>query len=211
MAKNNNYKGKGNGKKTEAPEEKKDYVKLMSRYDMVNLAGNLLEDKGRMPYAIQAMKDFYFSTCNLEKDDPIMNNVFAEAQAGLAKGHFSSPGLLKAIEVYSGKFKESYVKAKVSDIIQYTKERGFDEIPSEVMALIDKYASNTYEELFDSAKKEKDKNKKNEMATVLQALQALQTQSMEGNLYPKLVKNTTIQNLESLIETEEDKPRKRAR
>jgi hypothetical protein len=169
-------KDKKEEKKTTTPKE-------LVKYELAALAANLNQgDKDRRELAGFALRKFY-EGCGVDKDDPIIGYAI---QTG---------GIAGALQVYSGKYAAALVKMKLKDYVAYVGEKGYKlpESASKTSALISKYAEMTIEDI------KKDKETNEELAVIdMIIFSNLQRQVLEGNLYGKLMKAVTDNNLQGL-------------
>src|SRR3989338_7777136 len=126
-------------------EEEMSNKEKLKRYDLAALANHIYKDQSRGPYSLAAMKEFYYTGLGVESDDPVMNMAFAEAQAGISQGQITNAAIFQAMGLYSKKYDDVYVKTSVGDFVDYVADRGYNDIPDEVISMIDKYEDKTIE------------------------------------------------------------------
>ena len=176
---------------------------MLERYEYGGLAGRIFKDASRSSYALASMREHYFNRLNVEEDDPVINNAFKRAYAGIRDGQLTDEGILEAIKMYSDKYDTACNQTKVADFVDYAKGKGCEDIPDEIKGMFDKYKDRTREELEDEsrdAKKSRNRDKAQELSKVVMALELLKQYVLEGVLYSNLVKETAKTSLEGLVE-----------
>jgi len=146
------------------------------------------------PYiALTAMGKFY-SKCGLE-NDPIIQSAMARGSVGISKGYgISDEGIIKAIEVYSDLYQKARENSTVGAILDSIKLSGYTSIPKQ----LEKYANITLKELVEKAKN-KD-NKDEDAVRAIMAINLLERQKLEGQIYSSLIKEGTDNSLKTLYE-----------
>ena len=155
----------------------------LKRYEYGELAGSIF--KGREGEALLAMNKLY-QGFDLDKDDPVINRVLAEAAVGISQGQMTSSAVFEAMTGYAKKFNDAYKESTVGEFVAYV---GYKGMPDDVKALLEKHSDKKIGKLSD----------KGEQAKVRAAVNMLRNFRMEGDLYPGLIKEETKQGLESLV------------
>src|SRR3989344_2115250 len=145
----NTKKIKNNKMARQDTEERIAGKEMLERYEYAGLAGRVFKDASRSSYALASMREHYFNRLNVEEDDPVINNAFKRAYAGMEDGQLTDEGMLEAIKMYSDKYDAACNQTKVAEFVDYAEDKGYEDIPDEIKGMFDKYKDRTREELED--------------------------------------------------------------
>lgn len=135
---------------------------------------------------------------NPEKDF-IINGALSRAAVGIPQGHLTDNDVLRTINSFHNEYQEGLQNSTVKEILDAVAKTGYNSFPVE----LNKYINLTYAQLHQMAQ---DKGiiyeiRNGNVETTIKAIEAinvLENQKFEGQLYPLLIREKTENLLEQI-------------